>query len=333
MGRGVYLSMNINIWLTKKCNLQCTYCYEGIAKETELMSKTICDKVISYVQEINEPINIRFHGGEPLLEYSKLQYLYERLKRNKNVKTFGLTTNGIMLDENKIDFLVEAMNDFSISIDGTKEVHDKHRKDASGKGTYDKVCKVIPQILKKNPYARARMTITTDTIPYLYESVKNIVELGFKVIAMAVDVFDPGWNDETKTQYLIQVSKIKNEYCKNSNLHIGVIERENIKRLASCGGGKDSIHISTDGMFYPCSYAVGVKDFAIGNLEKGIVEEKVREIECIGQRTSSVCEGCMVYDFCPGTRCKIINKIVSGNYDVPPIATCMDMNVRIGVLY
>jgi len=79
MGRGVYLSMNINIWLTKKCNLQCTYCYEGIAKETESMSKTICDKVISYVQEINEPINIRFHGGEPLLEYSKLQYLYEIL--------------------------------------------------------------------------------------------------------------------------------------------------------------------------------------------------------------------------------------------------------------
>ncbi len=71
--------MNINIWLTKKCNLQCTYCYEGIAKETESMSKTICDKVISYVQEINEPINIRFHGGEPLLEYSKLQYLYEIL--------------------------------------------------------------------------------------------------------------------------------------------------------------------------------------------------------------------------------------------------------------
>lgn len=333
MDRGEYLSMNINIWLTKRCNLQCAYCYEGIAKETESMSRTTCDKVISYVQKINKPINIRFHGGEPLLEYSNLKYLYENLKMNKNVKTFGLTTNAFILDEEKIDFLAESMDDFSISIDGTKEVHDKYRRDASGRGTYDKVSEVIPQVLKKKPYARARMTITTDTIPYLYESVKNIVELGFKVIAMAVDIFDKKWNDKIKDQYLIQVSRIKDEYGRNPNLHIGVIERNNIKKLASCGGGKDSIHISVDGKFYPCSYGVGVKEFIIGNLEEGIFEEKVKEIESIGQHTSSVCKGCTIYDFCPGTRCKIINKIVSGYYDVPSIATCMDMNVRINVLY
>lgn len=333
MGRGVHLNMNINIWLTKKCNLKCTYCYEGISKETESMSKMVCDKVITYIQEINEPVNIRFHGGEPLLEYDRLQYLYEKLEKNENIRTFGLTTNGLMLDENKIDFLSGSMNDFSISIDGTREVHDKHRKDAMGKGTYDRLCKVIPRILKKNPYARARMTITADTVPYLYDSVESIVNLGFKVVAMAVDIFDPKWNDESKEQYLIQVSKIKRKYDKIPDLHIGVIEKETIKRLAPCGGGRDSIHISTDGKFYPCSYAVGVKDFIIGSIEEGISEEKVKEIKYIGQSTNSVCKGCTVYDFCPGTRCKIINKIVSGNYDIPPAATCMDMNVKISVLY
>lgn len=333
MGRGVELNMNINIWLTKKCNLQCTYCYEGISKEMESMSKTICDNVITYIQGMNEPVKIRFHGGEPLLEYDKLRYLYERLKKNKNIRTFGLTTNALLLDENKIDFLAESMNDFSISIDGTREVHDKHRKDAIGKGTYDKVCTVIPEILKKNPYARARMTIAADTVSHLYESVENIVNLGFKVIAMAVDISDPNWNDERKEQYLIQINQIKNKYFRNPELHIGVIEEENIKRLAPCGGGRDSIHISTDGKFYPCSYAVGVKDFVIGSLEEGIIEEKVKEIEYIGQSTNSVCKGCTVYDFCPGTRCKIINKIVSGNYNIPPIATCMDMNVKIDALY
>lgn len=333
MGRGVYLNMNINIWLTKRCNLQCTYCYEGISKETESMSKATCDKVIAYIQKINEPVNIRFHGGEPLLEYNKLQYLYGRLKENENIKTFGLTTNALMLDENKIDFLSASMNDFSISIDGTRAIHDKHRRDAMGRGTYDMVCKVVPQILKKSIHARARMTITADTVPYLYESVDSIVNLGFKVVAMAVDIFDPGWNDENKAQYLEQVNKIKSKYCGNPDIHIGVIEKENIKRLASCGGGKDSIHISTDGKFYPCSYAVGIEDFVIGSLEEGIIERKVKEIEYIGQRTNSVCKGCSVYDFCPGTRCKIINKIVSGSYDTPPIATCMDMNVKISLLY
>lgn len=333
MDRGAYLNMNINLWLTKRCNLQCTYCYEGIIKETESMSKRICDKVITYIQEINEPINIRFHGGEPLLEYDKLQYLYENLKNNEKIKTFGITTNALMLDEKKIDFLSKSMNDFSISIDGGRQVHDKHRKDATGKGTYDKVCKVIPSILKKSPYARARMTIASDTVPHLYESVENIVKLGFKVIAMAVDIFDPNWNDESKEQYLKQVSKIKSKYYRNSELHIGVIEKENIKRLAPCGGGRDSVHISTDGKFYPCSYAVGEKDFIIGSLEEGIIEEKVKEIEYIGQSTNSICKGCTAYDFCPGTRCKIINKIFSGKYDIPPIATCIDMNVKIDVLY
>lgn len=325
--------MNINIWLTKRCNLQCAYCYEGISKETESISKIICDKIVTYIQKLNESVNIRFHGGEPLLEYDKLQYLYIKLKENKNIKTFGLTTNGLMLDTKKIDFLSESMNDFSISIDGTRNVHDKYRKDAMGKGTYDKVCKVIPKILEKKPYARARMTITADTVPYLYESVESIVNLGFKIIAMAVDVFDPKWNCDNSDQYLTQVRKIKSKYGRNQNIHIGAIEKNNIKKLAPCGGGKDSIHISTDGKFYPCSYAVGIKEFVIGSLEEGIIEEKVKDIENIGRNTNSACEGCTVYDFCPGTRCKIINKIVSGNYNIPPIATCMDMNAKINALY
>lgn len=325
--------MNINIWVTKKCNLNCTYCYEGIYKETESMEMGICNKIITYTKKINEPINIRFHGGEPLLEYEKLQYLYKELKKNKNIKTFGITTNATLLNEQKIEFLSKAMDDFSISIDGGKEIHDRNRKYFSGMGSYDKLIQVIPEVLKKKPYARARMTVTPETVPYLYESVESIINLGFKVIAIAVNVFDNKWNEDNKKQYFDAVKCIYDKYNGNKEIHISVIERDSIKKLASCGGGKDSIHIAIDGTFYPCSFSVGIRDFAIGNIDSGIEYGKVEEITKIGKIINKDCIGCTVYDFCPGTRCKIINKIISGAYDMPPFATCMDMNVKVSILY
>ena len=172
--------MNINIWLTKKCNLQCTYCYEGVTKETESMSREICNQVIAYIKKLDGEVNVRFHGGEPLLEYSNLQYLYKCLNATGKVKTFGVTTNGTLLSDEKIEFLTSAMDDFSISIDGTREVHNRNRKNAYGKGSYDEVYKIIPKVLKNKPYARARMTVTPDTVSNLYESVENVIILDLR---------------------------------------------------------------------------------------------------------------------------------------------------------
>lgn len=325
--------MNINIWLTKKCNLKCTYCYEGIDKETESITFEICDKIVSYINQINDTVNIRFHGGEPLLEYEKLKYLYRKLKVLPNVKTFGVTTNGTLLNTERIEFLASCMNDLSISIDGSRHIHDLNRKDIFDKGSYDKIVKIIPEVLKKKPYSRARMTVTPNNVIYLHESIKNIVNLGFKIIAVAVDIYDKKWSEENKNQYLEQVRNVYREYKDNSDLHISVIEKNNIKKLAPCGGGKNSIHISTDGMFYPCSFAVGIDEFVIGDINKGIIDKEVQKIENIGHNINEDCNGCTLYNFCAGTRCKIVNKIVSGAYNIAPTATCMDTNVRVSVLY
>jgi len=325
--------MNINIWLTKKCNLQCTYCYEGVTKETESMSREICNQVIAYIKKLDGEVNVRFHGGEPLLEYSNLQYLYKCLNATGKVKTFGVTTNGTLLSDEKIEFLTSAMDDFSISIDGTREVHNRNRKNAYGKGSYDEVYKIIPKVLKNKPYARARMTVTPDTVSNLYESVENVIILGFKVVAIAVDIFNQMWNEKNKNDYMAAIKLLNDKYGKQDDIHISVIEKNGIRKLASCGGGKNSVHIGTDGTCYPCGFSVGLKEFAIGNIETGIKLEMLEEIERMSHVSNPECEGCTVYDFCSGTRCKIINKIVCGTCNTPPIATCMDMNVRAKVLY
>lgn len=325
--------MNINVWITKKCNLQCKYCYEGISKETESMSRATCDKVVRYVQELDEEVNVRFHGGEPLLEYENLRYLYDNLKKTEKIKTFGVTTNGTLLNKERVEFLCLAMDDLSISIDGNQEIHDKNRIDMFGKGSYKVASQWVPQILRLKPLTRVRMTIVPENVAEMYDSVEYLISIGFKVIAMAVDVFDESWSEQNKQEYLKAVCLLNDKYKKNAEIHISAIEQDGIRRLAPCGGGKNSIHIAPNGDFYPCGFAVGMQEFVIGNFEIGVKPEKLLEIERASQIINKECDGCTMYDFCPGARCKIINKIICGDYGKPPAATCMDLNVRTAVLF
>lgn len=320
--------MDINIWVTQKCNMKCTYCYEGIDKENRSMNRKIADKVIEYINSLNEDISIRFHGGEPLLEFSLIKYFCSRLKDNKHIKRFGLTTNGLLLDDEKIDFLIRTMGDVSISLDGDEYVNDLHRKRSDGCGTYKLVIPAVKKMLEKEPYVRARMTITPDTVSHLDQSVDKLVEIGFRMIAVAVDSFDARWNEKNQNEYMDAVLKIYQKYKDMTEYSISVIDNSLLKKLGPCAGGKTSIHIATNGDLYPCGLTVNNLEFKIGNIETGIDSRKLEDLLSYSELKNPECEGCTMYSFCSGTRCKMINRIITGKFLCPPYAICMEQNIK-----
>lgn len=169
--------MLFNIWVTTACNMRCKYCYENSTdiKKMNLFldiktAEKMVDFVIEYMQKRDkkEYLIVNFHGGEPLLNFSIIKDIERMIRENFDNKRilFGITTNALLLENNEIiKFLADNFEySLSISIDGTKKIHDFNRVDSNQKGTYDRVEMYLKQLLTMNAKVRARMTITPETI-------------------------------------------------------------------------------------------------------------------------------------------------------------------------
>lgn len=159
------------LWVTSCCNMQCTYCYEGKEKKNTYMSQQTLDNVIDFIDEHmshnpGEDLLIDFHGGEPLLQFDKIEYAIEKFNKmfGKRVR-YGITTNGTILTDNILKCLVDNFHySLSVSIDGTRETHDQKRRMKDGKGSYDIVIKNARRILEKRKDVRVRMTVDSTTV-------------------------------------------------------------------------------------------------------------------------------------------------------------------------
>lgn len=139
------------IELTEQCNLRCTYCcYSGAYDNqrvhgTKAMSKVVLDKTIDFIYEHHNKnadlISVAFYGGEPLLAFEKMQYAVSRLKKLFSERVeFSMTTNGVLLTPRIIDWICSIDNfRVNVSLDGNKIMHDMHRVDSKGQGSYDKI--------------------------------------------------------------------------------------------------------------------------------------------------------------------------------------------------
>lgn len=145
--------MQYTIWLTYACNLKCAYCYEE-EKRNLYLSKERARQLIDFIKNrsntySDDNISIVLHGGEPMLNYEVLRYIVENVKIwDKNV-SISMTTNGTLINEDNIEFILDNINDLSISIDGTAKTHNANRKYRDGKGSFIDTIKNIDRILEK----------------------------------------------------------------------------------------------------------------------------------------------------------------------------------------
>lgn len=335
------------------CNLRCSYCFadEGAYHSArEFMSEQTAKKAIDFLianSGKRKVLEVDFFGGEPLmcLPTIKKVVTYAREQSAKAGKKFlfTTTTNALLLDDDAIDFFNREMENVVLSLDGRKEVHDAVRKTINGKGSFDLVIDKIKKFVRlrgdKSYYVRG--TFTAKNLDFS-KDVLFIAENGFDSVSMEPVVTDipdlrikeehlPAINAEYENLLSAYLEKYDrgegfNFFHFNVDLEGGVCLQ---KRVSACGAGNEYFSVVPNGDIYPCHQFAGDKNFLMGNVYEGILDDHIRSRfanSCLFTRQG--CENCFAKFICSGG-CAANNYHYEGDINNPYKITCSMMKKRI----
>ncbi len=308
------------------CNLRCKYCFAGTGNyegQRGLMSLEVGKKAIDFVIKNSgnrRNIEIDFFGGEPLLNFDVVKGIVEyarqeEKKYNKNFR-FTITTNGILLDEDKKKYINENMVNIVLSLDGRKEVNDRMRQRVDGTGCYDSIVGKFLDIAESrgqdNYYVRG--TFTRHNLDFA-EDVLHFADLGFKQVSVepvvAEKTEDYALQEEDLPAIYDEYEKLAIEYVKRRkegkgfNFFHFMIDLEGgpcvAKRLSGCGSGHEYIAVTPDGDIYPCHQFVGDESMKMGDVFSGTMDEKIKTMfESSNVYTKPKCADCFAKFYCSG---------------------------------
>ncbi len=308
------------------CNLACRYCF---AEEGEyhgrraLMSYEVGKKALDFLianSGNRRNLEVDFFGGEPLLNWDVVKRLveYGRSQEEAHNKKFRftLTTNGVLLNDEVMEFCNREMGNVVLSLDGRKEVNDQMRPFRNGSGSYDlivpKFRKIAESRDQNNYYVRG--TFTRNNLDFS-KDVLHYADLGFKQMSMEPVVADPSEpyaiREEDIPQILEEYDKLAVEYIKRKkegrgfNFFHFMIDLNAgpcvAKRLAGCGSGTEYLAVTPWGDLYPCHQFVGNEQFLLGNVDTGIVNTQVRdEFKMCNVYAKEKCKDCFARFYCSG---------------------------------
>lgn len=324
------MAKNITFIVTKDCQLACKYCYLVGKNEKERMPWEIAKRAIDYILDHEDEMREEsvvwdFIGGEPFLEIDLIDKICDYLKtemfrRNHHwfdSYRFSFSTNGINYDSDKVQKFIYKNHDhlsIGITIDGTEVKHDLNRiYKGTGKGSYQSVVRNIPLWLKQFPGAGTKVTISSEDIPYIKESVLHLYSLGIHEVNINC-VFEDVWkegDDKLFEAQLLQLADaiIDGDYytdyaCSFFSEYMGkpldcVLQNQNW-----CGAGR-MLAVDAEGNFYPCTrfaqYSLrSKKAWIIGNIYDGIDKNKLRPFLVLDRCTQSTqeCIDCEVAEGC-----------------------------------
>ncbi|MEG3007085.1 MAG: thioether cross-link-forming SCIFF peptide maturase, partial [Oscillospiraceae bacterium] len=317
-------SMCLNI--AHDCNLRCEYCFAGKGDYHEgrmLMSEEVGIKAIDFLLKNSgdrHNLELDFFGGEPLmnLDVVKKVVLYARSKEKEYNKLFRftMTTNGMLLTDDVIDFLCKEMNNIVLSIDGRKEINDRTRKRIDGTGCYDAILPKFQKLVKQRGdgqyYVRGTFTKWNKDFS---NDVLHMNEMGFDQISVEPCVSDPKYDyslsqedlPEIFAEYekLAKIMIYRKKAGKGFNFFHFMIDLEQgpcaIKRLRGCSCGNEYIAVDPDGSIYPCHQFVGKEEWKMGNIYDGVLDDNIRNqfVKC-NIYTKDECSKCWAKFYCSG---------------------------------
>lgn len=327
--------MECTLYLTDYCNFECTYCYEGNTKENEFISKDTLYKAIDFIVDNNtdEIIYLTFLGGEPLLNkrglFNSIDYINENYPNHKFV--YKITTNGVYLDKEVINFLKENNFIVSLSIDGDRYTHNLNRREKNGKDLYDEILKKLKLLLSIIPDANIRMTVTPNNIKFFYNNIKFLVGLGVDRIYTGIND-SAVWSTDDVNELDKQMDLLDNYYLseiapsenKIINLYDFKIGTFLVRRTAKyCSAGSSShIIINSRGEIYPCSLVTNNEEWKIGTVFTGIDSSKLYNTKRNHVLKESKCKNCEINFACPGGKCGFLNYNQTGVLNIPGSYMC-----------
>ncbi len=308
------------------CNLNCSYCFASQGKyhgERAVMSFEVGKRALDFLIEnsgTRRNLEVDFFGGEPLMNFEVVKQLvaYARSiekEHNKNFR-FTLTTNGMLIDDDVIDFCNKECNNVVLSLDGRKEVHDRFRVDMAGKGSWERIVPKFQKLVKargdKEYYMRGTFTHNN---PDFLKDVKQMLDLGFTETSMEPVVCaadDPSrLTDEdveiVKQQYeeLAKLMLQRDDEGRPFTFYHYMIDLTGgpciYKRISGCGSGTEYMAVTPWGDLYPCHQFVGDEKFKLGNIWDGVTNHEIQsEFEACNVYAHPECRDCWARLYCSG---------------------------------
>ena len=308
------------------CNLACRYCFAGEGEykgDRSLMSLEVGKKALDFLVANSgnrRNLEVDFFGGEPLMNFDVVKELVaygrELEKTHDKHFRFTLTTNGVLLRDDVIEFANKEMDNIVLSIDGRKEVHDHMRPFKNGKGSYDfildKFKKVAESRNQQKYYVRGTFT------HYNLDFVKDVLSLadeGFEQISVEPVVAGPEEPYAIREEDIPQICEGYDELAKEMlkrkkegrgfNFFHYMIDLSGgpcvYKRLSGCGSGTEYLAVTPWGDLYPCHQFVGEEEFCLGNVDDGIVNTEMRDtFKLCNVYAKEECRNCFAKFYCSG---------------------------------
>ncbi len=309
------------------CNLRCKYCFAStgdFGQGRKIMPPEIAKKAIDFViarSGVRHNIEVDFFGGEPLMAWDTVTQTvdYARsLEKKYNKKfRFTITTNGLLLDEDKRKYINENMDNCVLSLDGRREVNDEFRKTVAGTGSYDTIVPKFKALVDErdpNLDYYARGTFTSHNLDFA-EDVLSIADAGFDRLSVEPVTADPGCGYDLTEDDL---PKIEAEYDRLTDI---MLERKKegkpftffhfmvdldqgpcvVKRLRGCGAGYEYVAVTPDGDIYPCHQFVGKDEFKQGSvLDQSFNMDIAQTFAGMNIYSRPKCQKCWAKFYCSG---------------------------------
>lgn len=309
------------------CNLRCKYCFAStgdFGQGRKIMPPEIAKKAIDFViarSGVRHNIEVDFFGGEPLMAWDTVTQTvdYARSLEEKYNKKFRftITTNGLLLDEDKRKYINENMDNCVLSLDGRREVNDAFRKTVAGTGSYDTIVPKFKALVDErdpNLDYYARGTFTSHNLDFA-EDVLSIADAGFDRLSVEPVTADPGCGYDLTEDDL---PKIEAEYDRLTDI---MLERKKegkpftffhfmvdldqgpcvVKRLRGCGAGYEYVAVTPDGDIYPCHQFVGKDEFKQGSvLDQSFNMDIAQKFAGMNIYSRPKCQKCWAKFYCSG---------------------------------
>lgn len=308
------------------CNLNCDYCFASQGRyhgERSLMSFETGKRALDFLIESSgsrHNLEVDFFGGEPLMALDVVKQLvaYARSiekEKHKNFR-FTLTTNGVLIDDDTIDFCEREMDNVVLSLDGRKEIHDRHRVDYAGRGSYDTVVPKFRKLVekRKNGTYYMRGTFTHEN-PDFTNDVFHMADLGFTELSMEPVVTSPddpaALTEKDLPTLFEQYELLAKEMLRRKKegrpfefYHYMLDLTKGpclYKRISGCGSGTEYVAVTPSGEIYPCHQFVGDRNYLLGDIWNGIVNTALRDrFRMCNVFAHKECRECWANMYCSG---------------------------------
>jgi len=313
---------SLTLHVAHTCNMKCGYCYADFGLYggpagvmTAGRAREFIDRLFSTCGNAPE-VSVQFFGGEPLLNYPVVrdatEYAVERARASDKKIRFGMTTNGLLLDEEKAEYLGSRGFTLTVSIDGPKDTNDRIRPTSRGGPTYDRIVAVVP-LLRKFPRAGARVTVTRKDLD-VYRIVTHLADVGFPEIGVSnVTTSDPEWalGEEDYATLLVGFRRLAERFVDDamrgvvfpfSNIRNVMAQiHEGAARTHPCGAGIRLFAGTPDGGLYLCHRFAGNEEFRLGDVGRGI-DTMIQSdfLKSLDVREKLECETCWLRTLCAG---------------------------------